>query len=533
MWLNYPISRTTSLVALLVTLCGAACVTLTSEPVSAAESTTCTVSAKLVNSCRPWLGAESGDYGTSGFREAMLEHEARIGRKLDIVHEYLGAGDVLTDDVVSLAKRPSTIALVNWRVNEKWADADGRSSSVNADIDKMADSIKALGSTKIMLTLVHEPENDISPGGDANCPELGYKGHSGGVKDYVNMWHNVRSRFDAKGITNVVWVMNYMGWKGWNCVVRDLWPGNAYVDWVTWDPYPKNSTWTQFVGSFYNFLTENNDATHNFLSKPWGLSEFGYVGSSQAAAYAMYDDARRDLQNNVFPKLKAYVVWDQHTSQSHDDRVGYAETGVADPVEQAHYNAFANDPLLKDPVPGAGDVSAPSAPTGLQAVARRTSVDLRWSAAKDDVGVARYYLFRNNAKYQPLGNVTSFTDTAVTPGTRYIYKVYAIDAAGHWSRSSTRAAATPDQTAPTAPTGLSATAGTNQATLSWSAAQDDVGVAKYYLFRDNAKYRALGNVTTFTDTRLTSGATYTYKVYAIDAVGNWSRVSNHTLVTAR
>ena len=61
------------------------------------------------------------------------------------------------------------------------------------------------------------------------------------------MWHNVRARFDALGVTNVVWVMNYMGWKDWNCVVKDLWPGNDYVDWVMWDPYPKNATWTSFV----------------------------------------------------------------------------------------------------------------------------------------------------------------------------------------------------------------------------------------------------------------------------------------------
>ena len=57
----------------------------------------CTISAKLVNSCRPWLGAESGGYGVTGFRARMLEHEARIGRQVDIVHAYLGAGNVGAD----------------------------------------------------------------------------------------------------------------------------------------------------------------------------------------------------------------------------------------------------------------------------------------------------------------------------------------------------------------------------------------------------------------------------------------------------
>ena len=60
----------------------------------------------------------------------------------------------------------------------------------------------------------------------------------------------------------------------------------------------------------------------------------------------MYDEARRNLQNGVHPKLKAYVVWDNYTSSSNDDRVRFNASHVADPVEQEHYNAFANDPLL-------------------------------------------------------------------------------------------------------------------------------------------------------------------------------------------
>ena len=116
-----------------------------------------------------------------------------------------------------------------------------------------------------------------------------------------------------------------------------------------WDPYPKNADLDRrTVDSFYNFLTANSDAEHDFLSKPWGLAEFGYVGSSQAAAYAMYDEARAQPRSNgVHPQLKAYIVWDNYTSSSHDDRVGFDRRPTcADPIEQQHYNAFANDPLL-------------------------------------------------------------------------------------------------------------------------------------------------------------------------------------------
>ena len=95
------------------------------------------------------------------------------------------------------------------------------------------------------------------------------------------MWRNVRARFDALGVENVVWVMNYMGYPTWDCVVEDLWPGNDYVDWVMWNPYPRNTSWTLRIGHFYDLLTAKSDAEHDFLSKPWGLGEFGYQGTNQ------------------------------------------------------------------------------------------------------------------------------------------------------------------------------------------------------------------------------------------------------------
>ena len=346
-----PFPRRAAVIGTVAALCLACLSTVVRPgvPTATAADPVCTVSAKLVNSCRPWVGAESGGYGPTGFRAAMLEHEARIGRQLDIVHEYLGTGNItLTNDVVTMAKRPNTIALVNWRVATRWALGDGSSATVNAQIDGMANSIKALGTTKIMLTLHHEPENDISPGGDPNCPTTTFVGTSGAVSDYVNMWHNVRARFDALGVTNVVWVMNYMGWKAWNCVVKSMWPGNDHIDWVMWDPYPRNATWTTFLNSFYNYLLANSDAEHDFTSKPWGLAEFGYVGTSQTAAYRIYDDLRANLNRGTHPRLKAYVVWDNYIRNvTNDDRVGYSASHIRDPLEQQRYNAFANDPLLK------------------------------------------------------------------------------------------------------------------------------------------------------------------------------------------
>ena len=53
------------------------------------------------------------------------------------------------------------------------------------------------------------------------------------------------------------------------------------------------------------------------------------------------------------------------------------------------------------------------------------------------------------------------------------------------------------------------------------------------MFRDTHKLALLGNVTSYTDTRLVTGTRYVYKVYAIDAAGNWSGPSAQVAATAR
>ena len=317
----------------------------------------CTVSSKLVNSCRPWLGAASNGYVTPDFilSTAMANEESRIGRQLDIVHDYRNPGTVMSADDQTLAKRTNTILLMNWKPSLTWADASGCGTSacdtVDGQIDDMANSIKSLGSTKIMVALFHEPENDVTAGGAPNCSGGGsmLKGTSGTTADYVNMWHNVRARFDTDGVTNVVWVMNYMGYYTYDCMIGDLWPGNSYVDWIMWDSYANNSSdFDTMAGRFYNVLLADDDAAHDYDSKAWGLGEWGATkAAAQSTAYALYDNAKTALDSNTFPRLKAYVIWDSDANGA-EIRTSYDANGSFDQTEQDHYNAFADDPRFTD-----------------------------------------------------------------------------------------------------------------------------------------------------------------------------------------
>ena len=89
----------------------------------------------------------------------------------------------------------------------------------------------------------------------------------------------------------------------------------------------------------------------------------------------------------------------------------------------------------------------------------------------------------------------------------------------------------PDTIAPTAPAGLigSAVSGTD-INISWTASVDSVGVTGYQVFRHNQEIAAV-TATTYSDTDLTPGQTYSYTVKAKDQAGNISSSSNVLTLT--
>ena len=102
-----------------------------------------------------------------------------------------------------------------------------------------------------------------------------------------------------------------------------------------------------------------------------------------------------------------------------------------------------NKPQLVVTTAASNDVTNPSDPTGLGAVAISSGrVDLSWTASTDNVGVTGYEIFRNGTLLPPVGAVTTFADTTVAPSTAYTYQVRAFDAAGNRSGLSASAGAT-------------------------------------------------------------------------------------------
>ncbi|MFZ5469580.1 MAG: fibronectin type III domain-containing protein [Myxococcota bacterium] len=99
---------------------------------------------------------------------------------------------------------------------------------------------------------------------------------------------------------------------------------------------------------------------------------------------------------------------------------------------------------------GTGDVTPPTVPEGLQAVALAPhQTRLSWSPSVDDVGVVGYRIYRDGA-WVGSTSTTSYMNGGLSPATTYSYAVAAVDAQGNPSAlSSPSSVTTPAQSSPT------------------------------------------------------------------------------------
>jgi fibronectin type 3 domain-containing protein len=166
----------------------------------------------------------------------------------------------------------------------------------------------------------------------------------------------------------------------------------------------------------------------------------------------------------------------------------------------------------------------PAAPTGAQAAAGNAQVTLTWTAS---AGATSYHVKRATTNGGPYAQVAApasanFADAGLTNGTTYYYVVSALNSAGE-SANSSQVSATPvaPATPPATPTGLEATAGNAQVSLTWTAS---VGATSYHVKRSTTSggpYTQVAAPTTTNeaDTGLTNSTTYYYVISALNAAG--------------
>lgn len=175
--------------------------------------------------------------------------------------------------------------------------------------------------------------------------------------------------------------------------------------------------------------------------------------------------------------------------------------------------------------------SVPTTPTTSATATGLNTTSISWSAATvtDGSGIANYEVYRNGALLTTVSGATnSTTDSGLAENTQYTYKVRAKSGNNVWGAYSADSATTTWST-PTVPGSVVATSSDyNVARVTWSASTsaDGSGISNYEIWRNGAALTTVaGTATSFDDSGLTQGTSYSYQVRAKNGHNTWSGLS--------
>jgi hypothetical protein len=193
--------------------------------------------------------------------------------------------------------------------------------------------------------------------------------------------------------------------------------------------------------------------------------------------------------------------------------------------------------------------SVPSAPTGVtSSEGTSNNIIVSWTAPASNGGspLTSYDIYVYNASTSSLVEVitglspssTTRSITGLTQGTSYYFQVSAVNVNGEGPKS-TPSNVTTLLADPTAPTGVTATAGNQQATVTWTAPSSNGGsaITSYTVYVYNATTSALVATVTgvpgspATITGLTNGTSYDFTVAAVNSYGTGPQSNPSNVVT--
>ncbi|HBP87580.1 MAG TPA: FG-GAP-like repeat-containing protein [Nitrospirales bacterium] len=186
------------------------------------------------------------------------------------------------------------------------------------------------------------------------------------------------------------------------------------------------------------------------------------------------------------------------------------------------------------------DTTAPSIPSGLQATSLSTTkIRLNWTPSTDNVGVTSYSITRNGSNVTSVAT-TSFTDKALSPGTTYIYKVTAHDAAGNGSTSSAPVSATTKTPLDTMPPTITLVVPQHPSPLSGTitlsaTATDNIGIVGVQFHLGGANLGPEDTTNDYAvswDTTTVPDGSYTLTATARDAAGNTTTATPVTVTVS-
>ena len=256
---------------------------------------------------------------------------------------------------------------------------------------------------------------------------------------------------------------------------------------------------------------------------------------SGATSYNLYWSTTSGVTTAKGTKIAGATSPAVQTGLSDSTTYYYVVTAVNGSGESQPSVQVAATTLTPTPAP-----TAPAAPTGVTATGGANQVTLSWSAVTGATSYNVYYSTTSGAATggTKIAGVTSpYVHTGLSAGTTYYYVVTAVNAVGESTASAQASAATnaPPPAVPAAPTGVTATGGANQVTVSWTAVS---GATSYNIYWSKTSgvttatgTKITGATTPYVQTGLTAGTTYYYIVTAVNASGESPASAQATAAT--
>ncbi len=175
------------------------------------------------------------------------------------------------------------------------------------------------------------------------------------------------------------------------------------------------------------------------------------------------------------------------------------------------------------------DQTAPTIDT-LKATTSDGNVVLTWTTSSNDV--AYYLIWKDGAAVKRASDnyvLKSYMSAGAFGST---FKVVAVDRTGNLSEA--LEVSVGDEVPPTKPgIPIIYTQGTTKLSFGWTPSTDNVAVYQYAVYRNDVLIDTLSYAfSNYTDTGLSEGTTYDYKIYALDRAGNQSEAAHAQLSTA-
>jgi transcriptional regulator CtsR len=221
------------------------------------------------------------------------------------------------------------------------------------------------------------------------------------------------------------------------------------------------------------------------------------------------------------------------------NKTSYSDKGLADNTTYYYrvraYNSSTNSAYSNESSTTTGSI--PTAPSNLTAAPVSSSrISLTWKDSSNNETGFKIERKKSGGSYKQIttlsANTTSYTDTGLSSDATYYYRVRAYNSIGNSTYSNE---ATVAMGAPAAPTKLTAAAvSSSRISLTWKDSSNNETGFKIERKKSGGSYKQIttlsANTTSYTDTGLSSGVTYYYRVRAYNSIGN-STYSNEADAT--